>query len=90
MTPRDRLRARHDQQLALLNSFLGFDAKVARARSTLASLETEQRAVLGELAAVTSVDIAADLTGVSAARVRDALAEQRLAPQHRNGGGGRR
>ena len=90
MTPRDRLRARHDQQLALLNSFLGFDAKVAKARSTLEALETAQRAVLGELAAITSVDTAADLTGMSAARVRDALAEQRQGPQHRNPAGGRR
>jgi hypothetical protein len=90
MNPRDRLRARHDQQLALLNSFLGFDAKVARARSTLDTFETAQRAALGELAAVTSVDTAADLTGVSVARVRDALAERRQGPQQRTAGGGRR
>ena len=89
MNPRDRLRARQDQQLALLNSFLGFDAKVVRARSTLDMLETAQRVVLGELAAAKSVDTAAELTGVSAARVRDALAEQRQGPQHRTTAGGR-
>src|SRR5262245_21658970 len=76
-SPRDRLRARHDEQLMLLSTFLGFDAKVARARATLDALEADQRTALAELAAATSIDIAADLTGVTPARVRDALAGQR-------------
>lgn len=78
LSPRDRLRARHDEQLTLLATYLGFDAKVVRARTTLDALEADQRVALAELALATSVEIAADLTGVAPARVRDAVSGSRL------------
>jgi len=82
-TPRDRLRARHDEQLALLNTFLGYDAKVTRARTALETFEADQRAALGDLAAATGADVAAELTGVAVAKVREAVAERRRTPPPR-------
>ena len=72
----------HDRQAAALASFAALEAKAARLNRALASVEVEQVAALGELAHVAAVELAAELTGASTAKVREALVEHR----RRNGG----
>jgi outer membrane protein TolC len=74
---RDRLRAVHDRQLATLAGYLAADAKLDRARAALQTVEADQTLALGELAEITGVDTAGDLTGLPRPRVREALAEYR-------------
>jgi hypothetical protein len=77
LSARERLRAVHDRQVRTLAGFVALEAKAARLRAALGVLEAEQRAVLGELAGVAGVELAAQLTGVATAKVRETLTESR-------------
>jgi hypothetical protein len=80
---RERLRAVQDRQVRTLAGFVALEAKSARMRAALGVLEGEQRAALGELADVAGVELAAQLTGVATAKVREALIEsQRVGGVH--------
>ena len=67
----------HDRQAAALAGFTALEAKVLRLRRAMAGVELEQLAALGELADVAGVELAAELTGVSTSKAREALAARR-------------
>ncbi len=74
---RDRLRAVQQAQAAALAAYVTAASKLERVRVELARCEEVVRGALGQLASTTSPDVAAELTGVSVAAVRDALAAHR-------------
>jgi hypothetical protein len=87
---RERLRAVQDRQVRTLAGFVALEANGLRLRAALGMLEAEQRVALGELADVAGVELAAQLTGVATAKVREALVDShrdgrvQVAPQERS------
>jgi hypothetical protein len=79
---RERLRAVHDTQQAILASYVAAAAKVDKHRRQLHELEADMQLILGELVTVLSPQLAVELLGVSAAAARDAANTWR---QHRDG-----
>ena len=67
----------HDRQPAALAAVAALEARAVKAHRALAELEAEQTGALGELAAVAGVELAAELTGVTTGKAREALTARR-------------
>ena len=67
----------HDRQAAALAAVAALEARAVKAHRALAELEAEQTGALGELAAVAGVELAAELTGVTTGKAREALTARR-------------
>ena len=67
----------HDAQVAALAEFTALEVKASKLRLGLTGLEASQRMALGRLAELAGVEIAAQLTDLTVAKVREALAERR-------------
>src|SRR5215207_6296470 len=68
---RQRLRAVHERQLDVLGHIDGLRVKAARLEVALAGVDAQQRSALGELAEIAGVELAVELTGVPASKVRE-------------------
>ena len=74
---RQRLRAVHDRQAAALAAFVSIEARTLKAQQALAKLEAERTGDLGELADVAGVQLAAEVTGMAASKIRESIIGRR-------------